>query len=115
MSWRRGERLPLRHDELPREPGPPSRPTTLAAHELGQAEVYSPNLCFQAGNHNTIQRRHLTAEMARETGHRVTVALPTKRDSHSIAGRRGVASGRADAIDTGPSLRENCWISRTLT
>ena len=58
------------------------RPTTLAAHELGQAEVYSPNLCFQAGNHNTIQRRHLNAaEIARETGHRVTVAVSTNSDS----------------------------------
>jgi hypothetical protein len=35
----------------------------------------------QAGNHNAIQRRHLNAaEMARETGHRGTVAVPTEGD-----------------------------------
>jgi hypothetical protein len=40
----------------------------------------------QAGNHNAIQRRHLNAaEMARETGHRVTVAVPTKGDNRQNA------------------------------
>jgi len=44
----------------------------------------------QAGNHNAIQRRHLNAaEMARETGHRVTVAVPTNRDSYASPDEQG--------------------------
>jgi hypothetical protein len=50
----------------------------------------------QAGNHNAIQRRHLNAaEMARETGHRVTVAVPTNSDSCARRHEMKRSSGRA--------------------
>ena len=86
MSWRRGERLPLRHDELPREPGLPSKAHNAGCTRARPGRNVFPDLCFQAGNHNAVQRRHLNAaEMARETGHRVTVAVPTTRDKpHGI-------------------------------